>query len=54
VLLHDRFDEVRAAAATALGELRDPAARDALQRAEAGDADIRVRKLATAALEKLK
>jgi len=54
VLLYDKFDEVREAAATALGDLRDPAARDALQRAEAGDADIRVRKLATEALKKLK
>jgi len=54
VLLHDKFDEVREAAATALGDLRDPAARDALQRAESGDADIRVRKLATEALKKLK
>jgi hypothetical protein len=54
VLLHDKLDAVREAAATALGDLRDPAARDALQRAESGDADIRVRKLATEALKKLK
>ena len=54
VLLYDRFDEVREAAATALGDLRDPAARDALQRAESGDADIRVRVLSTDALKKLK
>jgi hypothetical protein len=54
VLLHDKSDEVREAAATALGDLHDPAARDALQRAEGGDADIRVRVLATEALKKLK
>jgi HEAT repeat protein len=54
VLLYDKFDQVREAAATALGDLRDPAGRDALQRAESGDADIRVRKLATEALKKLK
>lgn len=54
VLLYDRFDEVREVAATALGELRDPAGRDALQRAEQGDSDIRVRVLATDALKKLK
>lgn len=54
VLLHDKFDEVREAAATALGDLRDPAARDALKQAEAGDTDIRVRALATEALKKLK
>lgn len=54
VLLYDKFDEVREAAATALGTLGDPAARDALQRAEGGDADIRVRKLATESLKKLK
>jgi hypothetical protein len=54
VLLYDKLDEVREAAATALGDLRDPAARDALQRAESGDADIRVRKLATEALKKLR
>lgn len=54
VLLYDKFDEVREAAATALGDLHDPAARDALQRAEGGDADGRVRVLATEALKKLK
>lgn len=54
VLLLDKFDEVREAAATALGELRDPAGREALQRAEGSDADIRVRVLATEALKKLK
>jgi hypothetical protein len=54
VLLYDKSDEVREAAATALGDLHDPAARDALQRAEGGDADIRVRVLATEALKKLK
>jgi len=54
VLLLDKFDEVREAAATALGELRDPAAREALRRAEGADADIRVRVLATEALKKLK
>jgi hypothetical protein len=53
-LLHDKFDEVREAAATALGDLHDAAGRDALQRAESGDADIRVRVLATEALKKLK
>jgi hypothetical protein len=53
-LLYDKFDEVREAAATALGDLHDPAGRDALQRAESGDADIRVRVLATEALKKLK
>lgn len=54
VLLHDRGDEVREAAATALGELRDPAGRDALQRAESGDSDARVQVLAGEALSKLK
>jgi hypothetical protein len=54
ILLHDKFDEVREAAATALGDLRDPAARDALRRAEGDDADLRVRVLATEALKKLK
>jgi HEAT repeat protein len=54
VLLHDKRDEVREAAATALGDLHDPAGRDALQRAEGGDADIRVRVLATEALKKLR
>lgn len=53
VLLYDRFDQVREAAATALGELRDPAAREALQRAETGDADARVQVLAADALKKL-
>lgn len=54
VLLYDRFDEVREAAATTLGDLGDPAGRDALQRAQGGDADIRVRKLAAEALKKLR
>jgi hypothetical protein len=54
VLLYDQYAEVRQAAATALGELRDPAARDALQRAESGDANGRVQVLAAEALKKLK
>jgi hypothetical protein len=54
VLLYDRFEEVRQAAAVALGDLRDPAGRDALQKAETGDADGRVQVLAAEALKKLK
>jgi hypothetical protein len=54
VLLYDRFDEVRQAAATALGELHDPAAREALQKAETGDSSGRVQVLAAEALKKLK
>jgi hypothetical protein len=54
VLLYDRFAEVRQAAATALGNLRDPAAREALHKAESGDADARVQVLAAEALKKLK
>lgn len=54
VLLYDRFEETRQAAAVALGELRDPAGRDALQKAESGDADGRVQVLAAEALKKLK
>ena len=54
VLLYDKYGEVRQAAATALGNLRDPAARPALQKAESGDADGRVQVLAADALKKLK
>jgi hypothetical protein len=53
-LLHDKFDEVREAAATALGDLRDPAGREALQRAESGDSNGRVQVLAAEALKKLR
>lgn len=54
VLLYDQYPDVRQAAATALGELRDPAGRDALQRAANGDADGRVQVLSADALKKLK
>jgi hypothetical protein len=54
VLLHDKGDDVREAAATALGALRDPAGRDALERAEKGDSNARVQVLAAEALKQLK
>jgi hypothetical protein len=54
VLLLDKGDEVREAAATALGALRDPAGRDALEKAEKGDASGRVQVLAAEALKQLK
>jgi HEAT repeat protein len=54
VLLHDQGDEARQAAAAALGELRDPAGREALVRAEHGDTNGRVQVLAAEALTKLK
>jgi len=53
-LLYDKSDEVRQAAATALGQLRDPAAREALQQAESGDSNGRVQVLAADALKQLK
>ena len=53
VLLYDRFEEVRQVAATALGQLRDPAGREALQKAESGDANGRVQVLAAEALKQL-
>jgi hypothetical protein len=54
ILLLDQYAEVRQAAATALGELRDPAGRDALERASKGDANGRVQVLAADALKKLR
>jgi HEAT repeat protein len=54
VLLFDRSEEVRQAAATTLGALHDPAARDALTKAASGDADARVQVLASDALKQLK
>jgi hypothetical protein len=54
VLLFDQYAEVRQVAATALGELRDPAGRDALQKASTGDANGRVQVLAAEALKRLK
>lgn len=53
ILLFDQYAEVREAAAVALGDLHDPAARDALTKAESGDSNARVQALAAAALKKL-
>ncbi|HET9622893.1 MAG TPA: HEAT repeat domain-containing protein [Kofleriaceae bacterium] len=53
VLLYDQYAEVRQSAATALGELRDPAGKDALQKAAKGDANARVQALASDALHRL-
>jgi hypothetical protein len=54
VLLFDQYPEVRQVAATALGDLHDPAGRDALEKASTGDANGRVQVLASQALKQLK
>ena len=54
ILLFDQYPEVRQVAATALGDLHDPAGRDALQKASTGDANGRVQVLASQALKQLK
>ena len=54
VLLYDKDSNVRGAAAAALGKLRDPAGRDALERADKGDSDARVQVVAGEALKQLK
>ncbi len=53
VLLFDQVPEVRQAAALALGALRDPAGRPALEKASTGDANGRVQVLAGEALKQL-
>ena len=54
VLLNDQEPDVRQTAAIALGKLRDPAGRDALERAARTDDDARVQVLASEALKQLK
>ncbi len=51
ILLHDGHADVRRTAAIALGRHKDPAGREALQRASTGDADVTVQVEARKALD---